>query len=202
MEGVLRVVGEVGYRAASVRAVLEYSGGHRRQFYEHFDSLEDCFAQACEAWLERLGISLLEAAVGVEGWRPGVRAGISRLFQFVVEAPTVARSLFVEVHVAGSRAQAAHDEAIERFASVLDGVRDGIDPGEEPPTETGVFVVGGIESYVCDALSEGDPSRIWDGLPELMRFVVGSYFDPRTAEEDAEAAKAHLANANLGGEGK
>ena len=49
MEGALHVVGEVGYRAASVRAVLEYSGAHRKQFYEHFGSLEDCFGQAYEA---------------------------------------------------------------------------------------------------------------------------------------------------------
>jgi len=33
MEGALHVVGELGYRAASVRAILEFSGGHRRHFY-------------------------------------------------------------------------------------------------------------------------------------------------------------------------
>jgi len=61
MEGALQVVGEVGYRAASVRSVLEYSGGHRKQFYDHFESLEDCFAQAYEAWAKRLVLSVLEA---------------------------------------------------------------------------------------------------------------------------------------------
>src|SRR5262249_1026002 len=76
MEGALHVVGEVGYRAASVRAVLEYSGGHRKQFYEHFDSLEDCFAQAYAAWIDRLGVSLLEAAVGASGWCEAVQAGL------------------------------------------------------------------------------------------------------------------------------
>jgi len=65
MEGVLHVVGELGFRGASVRAVLEYSGGHRNQFYKHFDSLEDCFQQAYSAWIERLGVSLLEAAISL-----------------------------------------------------------------------------------------------------------------------------------------
>src|SRR3954452_11916033 len=82
MEGVLHVVGELGFRAASVRAVLEYSGGHRRQFYDHFPNLEDCFQQAYVAWIERLGVNLLEAAVSAPGWRAGVRAGLVRLFQF------------------------------------------------------------------------------------------------------------------------
>jgi hypothetical protein len=41
---------ELGYRGASVRAVLEYS----KQFYDHFESLADCFAQAYGAWIDRL----------------------------------------------------------------------------------------------------------------------------------------------------
>ena len=126
MEGALQVVGEVGYRAASVRSVLEYSGGHRKQFYEHFESLEDCFAQAYETWIKQLLISLLEAAVSVEGWRPGVRAGLIKLFQFVIERPAIARSLFIEVHVAGGRALAVHEEAVDRIAEALDSVRSEI----------------------------------------------------------------------------
>ncbi len=201
MEGALRVVGAMGYRAASVRAVLEYSGGHRKQFYENFDSLEDCFAAAYEEWIKRLGVDLLEAAVATEGWRNGVRAGIARLFRFAIEEPDIARSLFVEVHVAGGRALAAHDEAVEQFAGALDNVRGELDADHAPPAETGFFVLGGIEACVCDALSEGNPNRIWNGLPELMRFVVGSYFDPRAAEEEAEAARAQLEDglAELGG---
>lgn len=79
MEGALRVVGELGYRAASVRAVLEYSGGHRKQFYEHFDSLKDCFAQAYGAWVDRLGMSLIEVTLAADGWRASVRAGMVSL---------------------------------------------------------------------------------------------------------------------------
>jgi AcrR family transcriptional regulator len=106
MEGILRVVGEQGYRAASVRAVLEYSGGHRKQFYDHFDSLEDCYAQACKTWIERLGVDLLEAAIGAEGWQASVQAGLVRLFSFVSEEPAISRALLVEVQVAGGAALA------------------------------------------------------------------------------------------------
>src|SRR6187399_1360905 len=108
MEGALQVVGELGYRAASVRAVLEYSGGHRKQFYDHFESLEDCFAQAYGAWIDRLGASLMEAAVTAADWRTSVQAGLVRLFQFVVERPEISRSLLVEVQIAGGAALAKH----------------------------------------------------------------------------------------------
>jgi AcrR family transcriptional regulator len=192
MEGVLHVVGEHGYRGASVRAVLNYSGSHRKQFYDHFDSLEDCFVQAYAIWVERLGVSLLEAAISVEGWRAGVRAGLVRLFRFVAEQPAIARSLFVEVQVAGGEALREHDAALDRLAAALDSVRGEIDPNDVPPEATGLFVVGGVEACLCDVLAAGDANRIWEALPELMHLAIGSYLGSAAADEELEAAKALL----------
>jgi AcrR family transcriptional regulator len=192
MEGVLQVVGDVGYRAASVRAVLEFSGGHRRQFYDHFDSLEDCFAQAYATWIDRLGTTMLEAAVAAEGWRGAVRAGLIALLGFVERRQDLARALFIEVQVAGGTALAKHDEALERLAGLLDSVRVDMDPAEAPPEATKFFVVGGVEAALCDALAEGEADRIWDSLPELMQMIVGSYLDPSAAEEEFEAARELL----------
>ncbi len=192
MEGALRVVGEVGYRAASVRAVLEYSGGHRRQFYEHFESLEDCFAQAYAVWIERLGVDLLEAAASAPGWQSAVQAGLGRLFRFVIERPQIARSLFVEAQVAGGMPMEKHEEAFERIAAALDSVRAELGPDEAPPEATGAFVVGGIEACVCEVLADGNEKRIWDSLPELMHLAVGSYLGPAAAEEAFEEAKGLL----------
>lgn len=203
MEGALHVVGELGYRGASVRAVLEYSGGHRKQFYEDFDSLEDCFEQAYAAWIERLGVSLLEAAVSAEGWTAGVRAGLLRLFRFVAEQPQIARSLLLEVQVIGGAAMAVHEEALERLGAALDSVRAEIEPGEAPPEATGIFVAGGIEACICELLAEGKQERIWEALPELMHMAVGSYLGKEAAEAAFEQATVLLERdrAGLGGEG-
>jgi AcrR family transcriptional regulator len=192
MEGVLHAVGELGYRGASVRAVLEYSGGHRKQFYDHFESLEDCFAQAHEVWIDRLGVSLLEAAVAASGWRASVQAGLIRLFQFVVERPAIARSLFVEVQIAGGAALAKHEEATDRLAALLDSVRAEIEAGEEPPEATGIFVVGGVEACLCDMLGARETIRIWETLPQLMHLAVGSYLGKEAADEAFEEAKELL----------
>jgi AcrR family transcriptional regulator len=204
MEGALHVVGELGYRGASVRAILEYSGGHRKQFYDHFANLEDCFQQAYAAWIERLGVSLLEAAVAAPAWQEAVRAGLVRLFRFVAEQPAIARSLFLEVQVAGGAALAEHDGASERLAGALDSVRGEIDPELAPPQSAGIFVVGGIEACICDVLAAGDASRIWDALPELMHLAVGSYLGKEAAEAEFEAARALIDGdrAALTGEGR
>lgn len=192
MAGVLIACGELGFRETSVRAILERSGGHRAQFYQHFEGKEDCFAQAYAIWIERLCVSVLEAAATTPGWEAGVREAIVRLFQFVTAQPAIARALFVEVQIAGEPALARHEAAVERLAAAVDSVRADIDPGDAPPEATGVFVVGGIESCVAEALGEGDPSQLWDALPELMHFVAGSYFGKEEAEGAFERASELL----------
>jgi AcrR family transcriptional regulator len=192
MEGVLIACGELGFRETSVRAILEHSGGHRAQFYQHFESKEDCFAQAYSAWIERLCVSVLEAAATTPGWEGGVREAIVRLFQFVTARPAIARALFVEVQIAGEPALARHEAAVERLAAAIDSARADIDPAAAPPEATGVFVVGGIESCVCEALGAGDPGRLWDALPELMHFAAGSYFGNAEAEGAFERASEML----------
>jgi AcrR family transcriptional regulator len=192
MEGVLAACGELGFRETSVRAILEHSGGHRAQFYQHFESKEDCFAQAYGVWIERLCVSLLEAAATTPGWEAGVREAIVRLFQFVTGRPAIARALFIEVQIAGEPALARHEAAVERLAAAIDSARAEVDSDEAPPEATGAFVVGGIESCVSEALGANDPGRLWDTLPELMHFAAGSYFGNGEAEAAFERASVYL----------
>lgn len=204
MEGALIAAGEVGYREASVRTILEHSGGHRAQFYRLFESKEDCFAQAYAAWVDRVCVDLLEAAAATDGWEAGVRAALVELFRFVSNRPAVARALFVEVHIAGEPALSRHEAAVERAAAALDAARSEIPAAEEPPEATGLFAVGGIESCIAEALTAGDPARIWEALPELMHLVVGSYFGKEAAEAAFEEASVLLARkrAELTGESR
>jgi AcrR family transcriptional regulator len=192
MEGVLAACGELGFRETSVRSILEHSGGHRAQFYQHFESKEDCFAQAYAVWIDRLCVNLLEAAATTPGWEAGVREAIVRLFQFVSARPAIARALFAEVQIAGEPALARHEAAVERLAEAIDSARADIDPEEAPPEATGIFVVGGIESCVSEALTAGDLGRIWEALPELMHFAAGSYFGKEAAEGAFERTSIFL----------
>lgn len=193
MEGVLIATGEIGYREVSVRAILEHSGGHRAQFYKRFESKEDCFVQAYGVWIERLCVDVLEAAATAPGWEAGVREALVALFRFVTARPAIARALFVEVQIAGEPALARHDAVVERLATAIDGVRAEIPPDLEPPEATGTFVVSGVESYICETLVAGVPERVWDALPELMHFAVGSYFGKEAAEAAFEQAAELLA---------
>ncbi|HEX5762869.1 MAG TPA: TetR/AcrR family transcriptional regulator [Solirubrobacterales bacterium] len=192
MEAVLTAVGELGYRETSVQSVLERSGWHRVQFYRHFESKEDCFAQAYGVWMDRLGVDLLKAAAAAAGWEAGVRTALAELFHLVADQPAIARALFVEVQIAGEPAMARHEAIVERFAAAVDTAREQIAPELAPPEETGAFVVGGVESCICEALTGGDPARIWQSLPELMHFAAGSYFGGEAASAAFEEASEWL----------
>jgi hypothetical protein len=143
-------------------------------------------------WIERLCVSLLEAAATTPGWEAGVREAIVRLFQFVTGRPAIARALFVEVQIAGEPALARHEAAVERLAAAIDSARADVDPDQAPPEATGAFVVGGIESCVAEALAGDRPESVWDALPELMHFAAGSYFGNAEAEGAFERASEML----------
>ena len=60
------------------------------------------------------------------------------------------------------------------------------------PEATGIFVAGGVEACLSDVLSDGEPSRVWDALPELMHLAVGSYLGKEAADEAFKEAKEML----------
>jgi AcrR family transcriptional regulator len=192
MEAMLAATGELGYRQVSVQNVLELYGGHRVQFWQHFASKEDCFAAAYATWADRLVNELLQAALAEGDWRRGLRAAIVALFRFVDERPQIARALLIEAEIAGGSALVKREEAIERLGGTIDIAREQVAPEEQPPPLTGLFVAGGIATYVSEQLAAGAPEKVWAGLPELMRFATGPYFGKEAAEAEFEAARAFL----------
>jgi AcrR family transcriptional regulator len=193
MEAMLAASGELGYRDVAIHHVLERYGGHRVQFWQHFASKEECFAIAYATWVDRLTTELVSAALAAGEWRRGMRAALIALFEFADGRPDVARALLIEVDVAGGAALAKREETIDRLGEALDGAREQAEPEERPPALTGVFVAGGIAAYLSERLAAGRPAELWDGLPELMRFVTDPYFGEEAAREELEAARAFLA---------
>jgi AcrR family transcriptional regulator len=187
LEAMLETVGEVGYREVAIREVLERYGGHRIQFWERFAGKEECFAAAHEAWTDRLVAELLASAHAAADQRAGVRAALVTLFRFVDERPLVARALLTEAEVAGGAALVKREETIERLGERIDAAREQADPEEQPPPLTGLFVAGGIATYVSGQLADGAEGATWEGLPELLRLATAPYFGEEAAEEEFQA---------------
>jgi AcrR family transcriptional regulator len=190
MEAMLEAAGEVGYREVAVRSVLERYGGHRIQFWERFAGKEECFALAHAVWMDRLATELLSSALAAGDWRRGMRAALLTLFRFVDERPALARALLIEAEIAGGAALAKREETVERLGEAIEAGGDRADPEDRPPPLTGLFVAGGIATYVSEQLAAGARGASWEGLPELMRFATAPYFGEEAADEEFEAARA------------
>jgi AcrR family transcriptional regulator len=193
MESMLVTVGEEGYREATVQQVLASVGGHRIQFWERFEGKEECFEAAYRSWLDHLATEILTAATAAGEWRLQLRAGIVAFLEFVEARPAISRALLLEAEAAGDPARAQREETIARLGEAIDTVREQIPVEERPPPLTGVFVAGGIASFVGDQLAGDSLVGLWPGLPELMHFAVGPYLGEQAAEDEAAAAEELLA---------
>jgi AcrR family transcriptional regulator len=193
MESMLVTVGKKGYREATVEQVLAGFGGHRIQFWERFESKEECFEAAYRSWLDRLVTEILTAASAESEWRLQLRAGVVAFLEFVEARPAIARALLLEPEAAGDPTRSQREETIARLGEAIDTVREQVPDEERPPPLTGVFVAGGIASFAANQLAGNSLAELWQGLPELIDFAVGPYLGEEAAEQEAAAAEELLA---------
>ncbi len=190
LEAMLAACGERGYRSVAVQDVIDRYGGNRVQFYRHFASKADCYAEAYEAEADLLSERILSVAGAASCWRLGLRAGLEELAAFAEREPLLARGLLVEVHIAGGPALKKRSAVCARLAEALDGGRREAAADRPPPSITARFMVGAIESSVSGALLAGDPRAFARAIPGLAHMVVSAYLGEDAAGEELAAATA------------
>ncbi len=67
---------ELGYAQATVAHITARARVSRRTFYDLFAGREDCLLAIMSDTLERIGVELESATVGVGSWRERVRVGL------------------------------------------------------------------------------------------------------------------------------
>jgi AcrR family transcriptional regulator len=178
MEAMLLLSGEIGYRRATVRRVLQRSGGHAVEFYSQFRNRQGCFAAAYELEADRLTTALLDAGARQPTWPEGLLAALTELVDYITAQPLRARAIFEEVYVAGGAAQVKHQEALERLSRAIDGAcRETSESRHTPPPLTASFMVGAIEGLVRAKLAAGEAEQLPQALPELMQIAIALFRD-------------------------
>jgi len=80
------VFGELGYHGATMELVAARSGVTRSLLYEHFDSLDDLYAECVRTARAELYARFVDASIVNQGHpRDQLRAGITAYFRFVQE---------------------------------------------------------------------------------------------------------------------
>jgi AcrR family transcriptional regulator len=174
LTAMVELVGERGYRAATVAALSDRAGVGVERFDAWFGDRESCFLAAYEEVVEPRSIVLGELATGAPDPAAATTAALNYLFAFVTRRPRTARAVLVEVYVAGGAVLAKHQEVLERLSrAVADACRETHPSRHDPPPVTASFIVGAIEESVRRRLAEGREALLWDDLPELTETILG-----------------------------
>lgn len=175
MEAMLLCAGEVGFRRVSVEQVYQRYGGYRAHFYKYFRNKEDCFLAAYVWKANRLAD---EAISRLEGEGPAdqrVTRTLEATAGFATAHVTLAKAIFVEVHMIGREGALKRQAVIERLSSALDATCRGAAQQSSPPPLTAEFLISAIDQAVSNAILSGRPGEFDEAIPELVLLICSAY---------------------------
>ncbi len=190
LEGMLEVVGQNGYEAASVRMVLGRTGLYRQAFYDEFADVDACYLEAFDFGVAQLEAAVRAAGGAEESWQGRLRAGLDALLAALEADPDLGRALFVEVHAAGSEALERRSEAMKRVTDFIDSARHASTGLEAPPPIAAEGIVAGMHAVLHAKLASHEDDGFAKLLPDFMYFAVLPYFGPEAADAEMKAARA------------
>lgn len=175
------VSAERGYAGVSVADVLSRAGVSRATFYQLFRDKEDCFGAAYEALAELITSTLAGELARLEAQETGARTRhraietldtlLALLLQLLVDAPSLARTFFVEVSAASPEAARRRKAAMDRFVDLITDVVHR-DSGSMLPAAQQRFLVellvGGTSWMITDRIVAGD----FEGVLALREPIV------------------------------
>lgn len=175
-----RVVGEKGYREASVVDVAAVAGVSRAIFREHFKSKEDCFLVAYAILVTELVDEVLSNCDQGAPWLARVTEGLTKLVDRFAVDPRLARTVMIEVAAAGTEARQLQLDALARFAECLDDGRELAD-GRELPAEISLMAAGAVAGLICEELLADRGAELTTRLPDLLFTMLVPYLGPQAA---------------------
>jgi hypothetical protein len=150
-----------------------------REFYDVFDSVDDCVLAAFEEGLARLYRIVVDTAGREKVWLERVGAVLSALLVFLDEEPGWARLLIAEPPIAAASVFEPRQRALRELARALvnqtqaDANRAGwFIPSSELTAE---LIVGGVVSLVRRRMLEDTRELFVELAPSLMAFIVAPY---------------------------
>jgi AcrR family transcriptional regulator len=181
--GMIQVVVERGYGAATVSQVVTAAGLSRRTFYNYYGDKEEAFFDVYRQVTDFLCEATAAAGEGAKGgWAARVRAELTALLECFSANPSLVRFCLVAPPAAGGAVAAAYRDFLERLLAIL---REGRPKRARQPTPAAEYgLVGGLAALVVEAVEKDGAEGLERLLPEVLELVLAPYLGR------AEAAKA------------
>jgi AcrR family transcriptional regulator len=181
----VELVAEQGYKATTVKQLLQRAGVRRADFRRLFSGKRACFLEAYGEMSERFASRVFTAFEGEKEWRDGLRAAAYAAARWVGEHPHEARYATIEMMAAGAFAVERREATLRRFVELLDAGREQLDEPDSVSRAMAEGIVGGILGMLTKNLRQGGRrARPEDFVPELMFLAVRPYLGHEAAREE------------------
>lgn len=118
IRAMLETVGDRGYDATTVPAVVARARVSRNAFYELFADKTDCFVAACDEAATEL-LTTVMAAANEPDWMSSMRRGTRDYLRWWQDRPRFARAYFIGLPMAGEPATTQRERAYARFRAIF-----------------------------------------------------------------------------------
>jgi AcrR family transcriptional regulator len=180
----VELVAEQGYKATTIKQLLQRAGVRRADFRRSFAGKEACFLEAYDEMSERFVTRVFAAFESEKEWRDGLRAAAYAAAHWIGEHPHEARYVVIEMVSAGEFAQTRREETLRGFVDLIDSGRKQLDKQDSVSRAMADGVVGGILGMLTKHLRRGAPVRPEDFVPDLMFVAVRPYLGHEAAREE------------------
>lgn len=165
----MRAVADLGYAQTTVGDIVTYARISRRTFYEHFPGKEECFLEAYDMAIERVGALVSQAQSEKDSWPEKLLAGLEVFLELVVAEPDLGRMCLLEIAGAGPRALRRREVAMKGFAADMRNLAASDDSVSAPPPDLAAeLVVGGLSEIITARLVAGEPEALFAELPQML----------------------------------
>lgn len=183
-------VSDRGYRATTITEVVKFASVSTRDFYELFESKEECFLAAFDAVHDHLAQVISTAAAAEPDWPHQVIAALHAALDFFAAEPDLARLCLLESVSATPTIAIRFREAVLACVPAFEcGRAELADPDSLLP-ETESSIIGGAVSLATRSIIAGETEKLPDLLPDLAEFTLSPYLGAERAAELAAGLRS------------
>jgi AcrR family transcriptional regulator len=179
-----------GYRATTITELGKSASVSTRDFYELFDSKEECFLAAFDALRDHLAGLISTASTAEPDWPHQVIAALRAALQFFAAEPDLARLCLLEsVSATPTIAIRFREAVLACVPGLARGRSELADPDSLLP-ETESSIIGGAVSLATRSIISGETEKLPELLPDLVDFTLSPYLGAERAAELAAGSRS------------
>lgn len=179
-----------GYRSTTITDVVKLASVSTRDFYENFESKEECFVAAFDAVRDYLEHLAAEAAAGEPDWPHQTIAVLRAGLEFFAAEPELAQLCLVESVSATPAISRRFRDSVVACIPFLARGRGELTSGQSLPETTEDSLLGGIVSLANRRILAGETKSLPELLPDLVDFALSPYLGEQRAAELAAQTRS------------